>query len=394
MLAGLKKNLKIYWLGIVLTPFFIVGLFFYFSRPEGSLLSPLGKDKTSVADSTEKLEVIAFLPYWNLAEVKGTDFYAIDQLIYFGLKPGPDGEIVKMTDEGLDIGWQTFEGEELRQIFTRLKSGQKKILISIASFEREVMDQLLADPGARQKLTSQLVELVVARDLDGLNIDFEYLTEWEGENFGKNFHQFLQELKIALKSKKPSAILSVDIYPKAFVYNWPYKLEEMNQIVDQVILMAYDFTQINSPQSGPVAPLRAEDDREHSIIRTLSFALAKIEPQKLILGIPLYGYEWQTVSSQERSHTYPRSGLVATLKRVKELIREKKVLVNWDRLAATPWLTYEDNEVVKQIYFENLQSLGLKVDLAKQLKLAGVAFWALGYEGEDEEVWRYLESRL
>ena len=75
--------------------------------------------------------------------------------------------------------------------------------------------------------------------------------------------------------------------------------------------------------------------------------------------------------------------------RTKELIKEKNLEVKWDELSMSPWLVFEENGKIHQIYFENEKSLSAKIDLVKQNKLGGWGFWALGYEGEDEFVWSF-----
>jgi spore germination protein YaaH len=69
------------------------------------------------------------------------------------------------------------------------------------------------------------------------------------------------------------------------------------------------------------------------------------------------------------------------------LINDKNLVVNWDELSMSPWLSFEEDGEIHQIYFENEKSLKAKIDLIHQNKLAGYGFWALGYEGKDGSVW-------
>jgi spore germination protein YaaH len=67
-------------------------------------------------------------------------------------------------------------------------------------------------------------------------------------------------------------------------------------------------------------------------------------------------------------------------------------MINWDDLSMTPWVVFEEDGEIHQIYFENEKSLKAKLDLVKQNQLGGVGFWALGYEGEDKRVWEIMKS--
>jgi len=56
----------------------------------------------------------------------------------------------------------------------------------------------------------------------------------------------------------------------------------------------------------------------------------------------------------------------------------------------SPWFFYQQENKIKQIYYENKRSLKYKMELVKQLKLAGISIWALGYEGNSPEIWNAL----
>jgi spore germination protein len=70
------------------------------------------------------------------------------------------------------------------------------------------------------------------------------------------------------------------------------------------------------------------------------------------------------------------------------------LVAEWDDEAMSPYLVYKEDGAIKQIYYENLASLSLKYQLVRQLNLSGVAFWAIGYEGEFQEVWQEAGKKL
>jgi len=61
-------------------------------------------------------------------------------------------------------------------------------------------------------------------------------------------------------------------------------------------------------------------------------------------------------------------------------------------LAKSPWLIYEQSGAIKQIYYENERSLEEKLKFAKGRGLAGIAIWALGYEGSYQKPWEVIEK--
>ncbi len=392
---SLKVLPKQFWfivLGIILLLFF----FWYLSTRRQTFLSPLGEGNILSYLTGNKVQVIGFLPYWNINEELETDFSAIDQLMYFGLIVGEDGMLIRQENGETEPGWYKLKtSNKFKQIMANAKKQNKKVLLTIICFDPDVTDIVVSDPLIRENLISEIVAIVGEYDFDGVDIDFEYFPSDDNiPDFGSRFNQFLSLLKNRLSAENKKSILSVDIYPRAFIYDWPYELQEMGKIVDQVIIMAYDFTQRGSSVSGPVAPIKGESENEMSIVKTLQASLNQVDHRKLILGIPLYGYEWRTVSDEYKSIAYPGSGVTASYERVSELIKEEEVDIKWDDKAFSPWLVYEKNGTISQIYFDDLKSISLKVELVRQLNLGGVAFWALGYEDQDPDFWKTLKKKL
>ena len=306
-----------------------------------------------------------------------------------------DGSLQTVQDGETEPGWQRLSSGAVTNILTEAKRRRKKTFLSIISFDADITDAIISDTEKRQRLINEIITVVKDHDFDGVDVDFEYFPGDDNlADFGSQFNQFLQELKAALKKPNKAAVLSVDIYPKALIYGWPYQLPELGKIADQIIIMAYDYTQSSADNTGPVAPIKSQNEKEMSIVQTMKAALTQIDKTKLILGIPLYGYEWRVVSEAPRSQTYWGSGEMASYARVKELIKEKNLTVNWDEVAYSPWLTYREGWQIKQIYFEDLKSLSGKIELAQQLDLQGIAFWALGYEGNHREIWDLLKKKL
>jgi len=389
-------GLKFWYVAVICLSLVGVALFIKSRQPAPTFLSPLGEFSNFYRPKFKAepaMETIGFLPYWNLDKTQ-VGPANVGQLIYFGLIAEKNGQIKRIDGWEMEPGWANFNTPKWQEYFVQAKSKKKKVLLTVLNFDDEEMNKLLASDEDKTNLIREIIEVIGENNLDGVNIDFEYFSA-ENREFGANFNDFLEKLKAELTGTGKQMILSVDIYPKAVIQDKPYRLKELAGIADQVILMAYDFTQSNTERTGPVAPLRPSDEGKYSINQALQASFGKIDRQKLILGIPLYGYEWPTVNAQPRSFVqWGISGVTASYERVKKLIEEHKLPVNWDDLAYSPWLNYNDEGVNKQIYFENIKSITAKVDLARQLDLGGVAFWALGYEGNDPELWAEIRKKL
>lgn len=151
--------------------------------------------------------------------------------------------------------------------------------------------------------------------------------------------------------------------------------------------MGYDYRNVNSSRAGPTAPLYGEIN-EHSIDESIKSLIGRVPLDKVVLAVPFYGYEWQTINDKHKSTTVPGSGALATYKRVQDLLSARKDLTaNWDERAMSPWLVYTQSGAIKQVYYEDERSIKAKMNYIEDKGLGGVAVWAIGYEGKHTNLW-------
>jgi len=192
-----------------------------------------------------------------------------------------------------------------------------------------------------------------------------------------DFLNFLEKLKKSLKME-----IGVDIFVNTINKGDKKSLDRLFSLVDEVIVMAYDFHRPSSINAGPVAPLNAPVGQRSIMEMVQKVNNIKLDASKIVMAYPLYGYEWRTKTADYGAETKNGWYQVASIKRVKELIKTFGYEEKWDEEAASPWINYEKDGQNYQIYYENEKSLKIKIDVVVQNKFKGVGFWALGYEGE------------
>lgn len=398
-ISGIKIKV-IFLIGLILA---LVIVLAYFSISETSIngnskfankipeISP--KITASVSENVAiKKETIGFLPSWSVANKSKVYPDKLSQIIYFGLSINSDGSIIKYNEDKLPVlEWTYFNSEYFKEIRQEASRSGTKILLSIKSFDNETIDNVISNRGAANRLAKELGALIVEYDLDGINIDFEYFTDTTFPT-SKYLAKFLKELSDKLKQVSPDNIISIDVNATVVIKDKAYNMTEIAKSVDQIILMAYDYRQQGSSRAGPSAPIIGELN-EHSISESVESLSGRVPNNKLILGLPFYGFEWQTYTKAHKSTTVPGSGALATYKRVKKLLMENKnVNKSWDEVSQSPWLTYTQYGAIKQIYFEDIRSITEKIKFAKNKKLGGIAIWALGYDGGDMDLWNTIEK--
>jgi len=333
-------------------------------------------------------EIIAFLPSWVIAKKEKLNLDKLTQLIYFGIGVNEDGSLVKIKDGGdAVLEWQYLNSDVFKEIRKEAEQNNTKILVALKNFDNQEIDQLISDPYAIGKFIKEASLLIENYDLDGINIDFEYVTQSDFPT-AKHFNGFLSEVSQSLREKYPDIVISVDLNATAVLVDPAYDMVKIGELADQVILMGYDYHTMKSSQAGPIAPLHAMAKSGGSIEKSLESLTGRVPDNKTILGIPFYGYEWETVSEKYQSETVQSSGALATWGRVQDLLESRDdIQVNWDKKTQSPWLVYKQSGAIKQIYYENKHSLSAKMNFVKQNNLGGIAIWALGYEDDHKEAW-------
>lgn len=220
--------------------------------------------------------------------------------------------------------------------------------------------QVLMNQAVLQKAAGAIAGMVIKNNYDGVNIDFEMIPPWYAEQLAELVRLVAQELRPYNK------IVAVSVFPKI---DFPERLhgvhdyEKLVTYTDYVCLMAYDR---HSPRTGPgpVAPLTwVEDNIRH--------ALTTVPPEKLILGVAAYGYDW----SEDGTGAEPL-GLNQALQRSQQYEVEHL----WDQTSQSSYYLYRKNEIRHEVWFESEYSVGRKTNLVEKYNLAGLAFWRLGYE--------------
>lgn len=362
-------------------------------------ITPLPDDSQVLSAQTpspsEPKEIIGFLPFWNINEEERQRYHLLTQVAFFALEIDAEGNIKKIKDDNTEEpGWTTYKSQAFGTMYRKAKDSGAKVVLTIQALGPEVITSVLNDPQKRKRAIHQTLEIIAVKNLDGVNVDFE-LSGSPAYRTRKNFTQFIQELRTALTAQNPHLTLSVDVFADAAAKVRLWEIPKIAKFADHIIIMAYDFHRMSSQVAGPIAPIRgAPKHWEYDISKTLTDFSKSMPLEKIILGVPYYGYEWQTSSEAAYASTYPRSGSLATYKRVQSLIAQKQTKLHWDEVALSPRLTYVENGKTYQIYYENETSLGLKYDLVNEAGLAGIAIWALGYDGEHPNLWNLLSEKF
>ncbi|MDI3299039.1 MAG: glycosyl hydrolase family 18 protein [Bacillota bacterium] len=311
-------------------------------RPATSATLPARRGQTTTRH-TGPLRVLAFYddqyekPRGQVLALVRQNRDLISYLAPFWYKVNADGSLVDMSEADL----KKFARDNkirLQPLFTNA-GGNNTVLL---------------DPAARAKAVENVVAAVQKNGYAGASVDFQLLDPGARAGLSAFVAALSQRLHALGK------VVTVDVIP-ALTSNGAqsaYDYAALGKSADQVVLMTYDRHSEGSPP-GSVAPLAWVD----AAVRE---AIAAIPPDKVILGLAAYGYDWPQGSTQARS---------IPLKNIPKGPQIRRTP------AGVPYYTYVAADGTRhEVWFEDATSIVKKIQIAKRYGLHGLAIWRVGYE--------------
>jgi spore germination protein YaaH len=261
----------------------------------------------------------------------------------------------------------------------RARNASVKVVLSCSNSGAAANTTLLAQPWRRRTLIENLVDAVRRDQAAGINLDFEQVPPSQRGNLAR----FANELNEALRADVPLAEISFVV--PGVDPSRSYDIRALAAASDYVILKAYDYHWNGSKNAGPVAPLNGDPGVAFSVEAALG---AGVPPEKLVLGIPYFGYEWPVESDQPKAACIGPGTMLpyhSARSAALQWIRE------FDPTSASPYFRYRQGDRWHQVWFDDAESLAAKCDFVRKQGLAGVAVWALSYDGHGE-LWDTLRE--
>ncbi len=354
---------------------------------------------------SQPLKYGVWLPFWNAqdgAQDVSLNLDKLNEVSPFSYEIGTGGKIVDdaKIDNGSWAGW-----------FSAAHALNVKIIPTIAWFDTTPMYNLLSSAKTRQAQEDAIAKLAKTQKFDGIDIDYENKTYAMKpyyslfiEGLSDRLHAQKETLTCTIMPRSPA----VDIWganpPTPLPYSEDYTV--LNKYCDELRVMAYDQGTVDltmdaeKGSSTLYSPIADPD----WVSRVLANMLKSLDPKKVMLGIPTYGYEYQvswkngvTTYQEVRSFTYQEAMDRA------DLVGVTPIRDNADELSYTyqtstyvsgipavltayvsstkpqmlsPITTLPNNATNTMfVSFSDAQAALDKIDLAKKYGLRGVMFF-------------------
>lgn len=240
----------------------------------------------------------------------------------------------------------------------------------------ETTSEIMRDYNLRHNLIENIVGLVVKYNLDGINIDFEYMHDEDKSLFSR----FIIELKPRLN--EIGAVLSVDVTAPDGSEEWSmcYDRYTIGKVADYIVFMAYDQYGVSSSEPGTTAGYNWVKVNLDKFV-----GQEGVDSDKIILGIPFFTRVWK----QQNGNIIGKPAI--DMKNIEKVVPEG-ASKTWDEDLKQYYIEYEKDGITYKIWVEDEESITAKLSLVDEYKLAGAAYWVK--DREPDSIWNIISEKL
>ncbi len=230
-------------------------------------------------------------------------------------------------------------------------------------FNNYLITTLVNDEEVKNALLANLLATIQEKGFLGVDIDFEYILSTDRISFAdfvadtRNYlAPYGYHVSVALAPK------TSDNQPGLLYEGKDYQL--LGEAADSVLLMTYEWGYTYGPPMA-VAPI-------NKVREVVDYAVTRIEPSKIDLGIPNYGYDWTLPYVRGTSAARPLGNVEAM-----QLAASVGATIEFDEIAMSPFFQYEENGLSHEVWFEDVRSLREKFSLLPIYSLRGLGYWQI-----------------
>lgn len=280
-------------------------------------------------------------------------FPSISSLCIFSYHANTDGTLIAIEDTELILQARANRVAPIMTI-TNMNAG---------GFNSSLAHTLLTDTALQADYIRHILHTLDSKSYFGLNVDFEYVYPDDLEAYNR----FISRMARILGKKRIP--LTTALAPKigagqqGLLYT-AHDYAHHGAQADRVILMTYEWGYTKGPAMA-VAPLQ-------KVREVLQYAVSLIPGEKILLGIPNYGYDWTLPfvrGTSARSLSNPEAVALAS---------DAGVSIEYDETAQAPFFRYTDSSNRRhEVWFGDARSVQAILELVNLYGLGGVSYWTL-----------------
>ncbi|KAK7070519.1 Cht3p [Halocaridina rubra] len=350
-----------------------------------------------IPDTTDDYKIVCYFTNWawyRQGEGKYTpddiDASLCTHIVYGFAVLNGNNLLIKPHDT-----WADFDNNFYETV-TSYKSNGVKVLIAIGGWNDSAgnkYSRLVATADSRRRFIEHVITFILKHNFDGLDLDWEYPVCWQvdcnkGPDADKaNFAAFVRELKMAFEPH--GLLLSAAVSPSNKVVDKGYDVAALNQYLDWIAVMTYDYHGQWDKKTGHVAPMYAHSQDDNLAFNsnfTINYWMEKgADRKKLIMGMPMYGQSFSLAQANANTLNqktygggeagpYTRArGFLAYYEICYKILNEGWTVVRDPERSMGPYAYKRD----QWVGFDDIDTIKYKTDYIKEMGLGGAMIWAL-----------------
>ena len=272
----------------------------------------------------------------------------------FSYGVGEDGSLLNLQDTLVLQGASATNSSPLLTITNTVEG----------TFSSDRAAAILRNSATQDTLLTNIVTKMKEKNYTGLNIDFEYVFPEDRENYNAFLRKAVSRLHPEGYTVSTALAPKVSADQEGLLYE-AHDYEAHGEIVDFVVLMTYEWGW-SGGRPWAIAPIS-------EVRKVLDYAVTAIPPEKILMGVPLYGRDWRIPWVQG---TYART---VNPKAAVALAAQYGVSIQYHETYQSPFYRYTDEGGQQhEVWFEDARSVQAKYDTVKEYGLRGVSYWVLG----------------
>ncbi len=254
-------------------------------------------------------------------------------------------------------------------------------LTNLGTDSIDVAFSILNNQDIQDRIINNVLIILKEKGYYGLNIYIQYINA-DNINLVENY---ITKLTTRLNNEGYPVILTLT--PTTFidgtnVTNGRIDYTILGQTANNILLLSYEWGFSYGP---PAAVTSVSTIRER-----LDYAVTQIPPEKIYLGIPIIGYDWQLPYIRGISRANSLSSDAAI-----QLAGEVDAVIQYDETAQAPFFTYVSNNVEPRtnhiVWFKDARSIDVLLKLIPEYGFQGTAIWNIMYYFS--QLWLVLNSQ-
>ncbi len=263
-----------------------------------------------------------------------------------------EGELLKIDDSELIAEAKRYGAGVIMLVSALTENG---------SFSNELASRLINSPEVQNSFIENVIKNMKEKGYIGLDMDFEFIYPEDADAYAALISKLRERLN------EEGFFLFVALAPKTSRNQTGLLYEGHNYYAlgassNVELIMTYEWGYTFGPPMA-VAPI-------NKVREVVEYAVSEINPAKIYMGMPNYGYDWTLPYVKGRSRAQSISNVEAV-----DRAFENKAEIMFDSLAQSPYYNYSLDGKSHEVWFEDAKSIDAKVRLAMEYNLAGLSYW-------------------